>query len=536
MMKVATLLLLVSAWLGAQTGGAEGIIVDHESGKPLSGVHVRLVGMESGAAGGVYGAMSDAGGHFSVGTMQPGVYAVLPILRGFVLVKAGATDSHRPTLTLKAGQHVTDYQVELSRRAVISGRVIDELGDAVPYVPVNAEPVSGAAFLLSGTSNSITTDDRGEYRIPGAPGKYYVSARPQGRLAFLDGTAQVAATYYPSAGNKGDAEVVETKPGSEISGIDIQLTQATRQQVFSIRGVVRGAGSEQATVRLQTLDGAGRNTGSRMRIIGADGKFWFDKLAPGGYRLSASGSSGATWLFSAPADLKLDGADIANLVLVLEPGGELAGTLETVGMAPGPPPPGKLTVRLAPVVTGGFAEETTADVDAKGAFRLSGVAPGRFRIQVDGLPENACVASVVLDGKAASDGLFDVVPGMHGSKLRVAVDPNGAKLSGVVRDKNGSPVAYPASIVILTDKLEFPLDAKSYAFPAADGTYRFQGLHPGKYRIVSLALAGASGEARQEAIRKLLAETGEIEIKAGDRLTKDFIVAARENANDKPKQ
>ena len=524
----------MAVWMGAQTGGLEGIVVDHENGKPLSGVHVRLVGMESGAAGPVYGAMSDAAGHFSVTTMQPGVYAVLSILRGFVLVKAGPSDGRRPTLTLKAGQRVTDFRLELSRRAVISGRVIDESGDPVPYVPVNVEPVSGAAPLLSGMSN-FTTDDRGEYRIPGAPGKYYVSARPPLRF-YTRGGAELAATYYPSAGNKAGAVVVEAKPGAEVSGIDIQLTQSTRQQVFSIRGVVKGAGSERPAVHLQSLDSAGRSTGTRIGDFGAEGSFWFDGVAPGSYRLSAFNSSGDTRLFSAPLEFKLDGADIANLELVLEPGGELAGTLGIAGMASGQPLPGKLTVHLAPTVSAGFAEEADAAADATGAFRLSGVAPGRFLLQVDGLPENAYVASVTLDGKAAPDGLFDVVPGMHGSKLRVAIDPNGAKVSGVVRDMNDNPLAYPASIVILTDNLDLPLSDKNYALPSADGKYSFQGLHPGKYRIVSFPLADASGEARQEAIRKLVSGTEEIEIKAGDRLTKDFTVTARENANEKPKQ
>jgi hypothetical protein len=533
-MKVATLLLLVSASLGAQTGGVEGIVVDHENGNPLSGVHVRLVGMESGAVRAVYGAMSDAAGHFSVTTMQPGVYSVLPILRGFVAMKAGATDSRRPTLTLKAGQRVMDYRVELSRRAAIAGRVIDELGDPVPYVPVNVQPVPGGAPLLSGIG-SFTTDDRGEYRIQGAPGKYYVSARPPLRF-YTSGSTELAATYYPSAGNIHGAEVVEAKPGSVVSGIDIQLTQATPQQLFSVRGVVRGAGSERPAVHLQPLDSAGRSTGTRIGDFGAEGNFWFDRLAPGSYRLSASDSSGDTRLFSAPMDLKVDGADIANLELALEPGGELAGTLGIAGMTPGQPLPGKLTVSLAPTVSAGFAEEVDGAVNATGAFRLSGVAPGRFHLQVDGLPENAYVASVTLDGKAAPDGLFDVVPGMHGSKLRVVVDPKGAKLSGVVRDENGNPLAYPASIVILTDNLDVPLSDKNYALPSADGKYSFQRLHPGKYRIVSFPFADATGEARQEAIRKLVSGTEEIEIKAGDRLTKDFVVVAKEDANDKPKQ
>jgi len=392
----------------------EGLVLNQVTKAPIKRVEVRLFRVEKGPISmgsndAAYSTVTDAEGKFRIEGVEPGEYSLEHHKGSFVSGRGSRYSMIGSTLKLAAGEKLGSLRYYLTPQAIVSGRLFDDEGEPVEHAMVMVlGPVHGRSVVSLGGPQGGPTNDRGEYRIPGAPGKYYVSARPQGRLAFLDGTAQVAATYYPSAGNKGGAEVVVTKPGSEVSGIDIQLTQATRQQVFSIRGVVKGAGSEQATVRLQTLDGAGRNTGSRMRIIGADGKFWFDKLAPGGYRLSASGSSGATWLFSAPADLKLDGADIANLVLVLEPGGELAGTLETVGMAPGPPPPGKLTVRLAPVVTGGFAEETTADVDAKGAFRLSGVAPGRFRIQVDGLPENACVASVVLDGKAASDGLFDV--------------------------------------------------------------------------------------------------------------------------------
>src|SRR5450759_218428 len=140
-MKGAILLLLASACLRAQQGSLEGTAVHAVTREPLSNVHVRLIAASFAGITGAYGAMSDRTGHFSIATIRPGTYILLPERAGFLHVQPkGGTAI--PNITIKPGEHVTDYQLEMAPRAVISGRVVDEAGDPVQGLRVQSVPVT----------------------------------------------------------------------------------------------------------------------------------------------------------------------------------------------------------------------------------------------------------------------------------------------------------------------------------------------------------------------------------------------------------
>ncbi len=44
-----------------------------------------------------------------------------------------------PNLAIKPGEHLTGYQLEMTPRAVIAGRVVDEAGDPVQGVRVRLQ-------------------------------------------------------------------------------------------------------------------------------------------------------------------------------------------------------------------------------------------------------------------------------------------------------------------------------------------------------------------------------------------------------------
>jgi len=80
------------------------------------------------------------------------------------------------------------------------------------------------------------------------------------------------------------------------------------------------------------------------------------------------------------------------------------------------------------------------------------------------------------------------------------------------------------------------IDLERAAKTAEDGTYRFQGIRPGKYRLLAFdpfLLADAPDS--QEAIKKLAAAAEEIEIKEGDRKVKDLKLV-KEDGDAKPGQ
>jgi protocatechuate 3,4-dioxygenase beta subunit len=534
------LFFLVAASLYAQQASAEGVVMDHSTGQPLRGVHVRMLAADFANGAGieaVYGAASDAAGHFSVESLKPGLYIVMAERAGFVQVASSpASPLAFGILALKAGQHPTGYKVEMTPRALIAGRVVDEYGDPVDnvFVELQAVPPDHLQETPLGRS-SAATDDRGEFHLLTAPGKYYVRASPPNRRGGppeirTDGTsaAPFANTYYPSATNTGAASPVQVAAGQDLAGIEIRLTRSAAGasgRGFTVSGVVTGApASAQAMVALRFGETAGQLYNSRSATAGPDGKFSFTGMQPGFYSAMAIYASGKTSLQSRLVEFHL-AADETSLQLVLAPGEDLAGTLELVGDAPAGES-AKRTVRLESADqfnVMGQAVPPAVEVGKDGGFRIANVPPGKFKPVVEPMPENAYVKAVVLDGKPAPEAVLDLSQGAGGSRLKITVSRAGGQIAGRILDKDGDPVAGLAEVFLVTDVKQMQ---DGDADRVTDGKYSFKAIRPGKYRLYALDVAeliqSFAGGDEDEIMKSFFNAAEEIEIKEGDRITKDI--------------
>ena len=175
----------------------DGTAADSISRESLSGVHVRLSILRPGVPKVAYGAMSDETGHFSMAAISPGTYSFSADRAGFVYLGAKA-------IVLKNGQNLTDFKLEMTPKAVISGHLLDENGDPMPGISIEGNLASGHADMQF----SIATDDCGVFRVGVAPGKYYVKA-PVPSAGSSNPVAEIRAdgspdtvyvtTWFPSA-------------------------------------------------------------------------------------------------------------------------------------------------------------------------------------------------------------------------------------------------------------------------------------------------------------------------------------------------
>ena len=548
-MKGAILLLLVSACVRAQQGSLEGTVVNAGTREPLSGVHVRLVAAGFAGITGAYGAMSDRTGHFSIATIRPGTYIVAPERAGFLYVQTKGS-ARIPNLTIKPGEHLTGYQLEMTPRAVISGRVVDEAGDPVQDVQVQSVPVTpGSVPMMLQSMPNSATDDRGEFRLIGAPGKYYVQAtihtgfrrqeRPEIRT---DGTSEVifTTTFYPSAIRKERGTVVEGVAGKDVTGIEIRL--ARQQQGLSISGVVTGfpEGHARGYVMMQSGDSAQRIRSGRSTGVDADGKFRFDGLQPGFYRVTAMYNDGKTRLSSRTMEWQLESSEVANVELVLTPGVELTGSLKMEGEAAGAAQ--KRTVKLEPAMGFNFGNNgaTEGEVDGNGAFRIGGVLPGKYRVKVEPLAENAYIKSLEIDGVAVANGIADLSQAVRGASAKVTLSSDAAQISGRVLDADGAPLLDNMVMVFLAkDPDDISLGGIGPEHTVQGGKYTLKGVVPGKYRLFAIDPfqvfdAGGAGD-ELNTLKKLFERGEEIELKKGDRIVKDLKPIAAEDANAKSK-
>jgi hypothetical protein len=381
------------------------------------------------------------------------------------------------------------------------------------------------------------TDDRGEFRLVVAPGKYYVQAtvqsfrhaqeRPEIRS---DGTSEAVygTTFYPSAIRKERGTVVEAVAGKDVGGVEIRL--ARQQQALSISGVVSGfpEGQARAYVSMQSGESAQRMFSGGGTGIGADGKFRFDGLQPGFYRVTAQNNDGKPRLMSRSMEFQLVNSEIANVELVLLPPLELSGSVKMEGEEAGAAAP-KRTVRLEPMgYSMGNMAATGGEMDGNGAFR----------VKVEPLAENAYLKALEIDGVAVTNGIADLSKVVRGASAKVTLGSNGAQISGRVLDSNDELLQNSMRMIFLaSDPDDFPQIGGVPEHAGPDGKYILKGVAPGKYRLFAadpFQMSGVdSAEAGLEMFKKLFARGEEIEFKEGDRIVKDLKVISLEDANAK---
>jgi protocatechuate 3,4-dioxygenase beta subunit len=195
----ALLAVVLAAWLGAvATPATQGpprataaaattgtsaiagaVVTDETSSRPVRRVTVTL------SADGIASRLTvtDDEGRFSFAELAAGRYTLSASRPGFITVAYGA---RRPgglgsALPVAAGQQVTGVTLRMLRGAVITGTVRDERGDPVPGVRANVmmyrfDSQTGERTLVSASRGlGDQTDDRGRYRVFGlAPGEYIV--------------------------------------------------------------------------------------------------------------------------------------------------------------------------------------------------------------------------------------------------------------------------------------------------------------------------------------------------------------------------
>jgi hypothetical protein len=466
--------------------------------------------------------MSDGAGRFSVTGIPPGTYMLFTERTGFghMMTLTGAIPL--PSIMLRPGERITDYRLEMTPRAVIAGRVLDEYGDPVPNVKVEAapiNPVNPRAASLNAVNPVASTNSRGEFRISGGPGKFYIKATPggsnQAQEIRTDSSSDAAygPIWFPSATSPDRAAAVEVEAGAD-AAIEIRLI---RQRSITITGTVTGIppGSS-ATINLAS----GNST--RGIGVGPDGRFTLSKLPLGSYRIWAFAPGN---LRSQRVEVMPDGPDIVEVQLVLTAGAEVTGTVEIAGDPPDRPRE-KRTITLG---------SSSATSEPDGSFKISAVFPDRYAVEVQPLPDNGYVKTVELDGVTTLEREVDFARVVEGSRLKITLGRDGAQLSGTVLEKDGQPLGTSVAIVILASD-------RDHIFPNQDGLvkeggkYSLKGIRPGKYLLFAIDAFRSGPSSSLEDFQKLAVVAEEIELKAGDRITKDLKVLLKEDVDARSKK
>ncbi len=338
-----------------------------------------------------------------------------------------------------------------------------------------------------------------------------------------------APVYYPGTTSPSSAATVTLGPGEEKGHVDFQyqvvpiaridgiVTSTTTQPVsniqvslintaFSVPGISPGSARADAQggfripnvppgqytlVARATIGGTGREAGpareggpgGRGQVLGGRGEI----LAGRGRGPLAGPEQIRLW---ATADVTVDGRNVSNVVLTLQPGMSVSGRTVFEGTAQPPTDFTRLRVTLSPVVAPGspgeLASTASGRVDAEGRFTLASVVPGRYRLTGTGAGTGWFLGSSSVEGQDSLDFPVEVKPNQSINGAVITFVDRQSELAGTIVNERAQPVPDYTLIVYPADQRFWAPQSRRIqsARPATDGRFTFRNLPAGDYRLV----------------------------------------------------
>jgi protocatechuate 3,4-dioxygenase beta subunit len=327
-----------------------------------------------------------------------------------------------------------------------------------------------------------------------------------------------APIYYPGTVTMAQAGTVALGPGEERTGLDFQLQRVPVARVEGV--IVNGTGQAVQNIQVmlfqagQGAPGFGRNT----TRADSEGRFRFSNVAPGQYRIAARavpgggrgrGADGPQFTgplgrrslppragddsvrLWASADVTIDGRDVADIALALQPGVSASGRIVFQGSQLQPPSDlTRLRVSVTPADPGPARELSVAvngRVDASGKFTIEGISPGRYRLNASGA-EGWVLDSAVVDGQNSLDFPFEVKGGQNVGSAVITFTDQRSELSGALTDDRGQPALGYTVLVYPSDQRLRTSDSRRIrtVSPATDGRFTFGTIPPGDYLLTAV--------------------------------------------------
>jgi protocatechuate 3,4-dioxygenase beta subunit len=464
-----------------------GRVLASDSGRPLRQAQVRISGGDL-REGRMTGTNTD--GTYEFTDVPAGRYTLTAVKAGYVQLQYGQLRAFEPgkPVDIRNAQTLEKIDFVLPRGAVITGRVVDELGEPVMDIQVTAmryQFVQGSRRLAP-IGRASSTNDIGEFRLFGLlPGQYYVSASQTMNLfaAVSSGgnpletntsRSGYAATYYPGTARAVEAQPVTLAIGQTMNDLTIALAPTRTARVSGNVLSSEGRPVPGGAVMVMAKDDPGFMP-LAPAIIRPDGTFTVSNLAPGNYTVyGVAGAIGAS-MEIATADVTVAGEDITGLQLASAKPITVTGRLIAADPSVKVLPAAAMSLTAVPVdpTAFGLGAVTPAKINEDLTFEMK-VTPGHVLVRLANAPPEWAVRSVRLGAEDLIDEGLRLKPGEDISGVEIEVTNRPTTLNGAVRDGKGQPSRDYTVVVFSQDRSRWNANTRYIAVgrPDQEGRYR----------------------------------------------------------------
>ncbi len=462
-------LILLAVAVCVRAGTIQGVVLEQASGRPLARTVVRLdaLSVTRDSHGPPLTTRAGRSGQFVFSGLGPGIYLLGAARDGYFPAAYGQRLPTGRGIPIQVSADSDLFaELRLRHKGALTGRVLDENGVATAGVSVLAY----RARLPLRSAGSGLSDDRGVFRIPGLePGKYWIRSAAH----TLDDGSGWLPTFGPQAREVRDARVQPVTVDADATDADISPEPG---RLFQIGGKIVCDAQGMVTVTLSSE--TGRRTAETACPAGG---YQFKGLAPAVYEVFAAMQDGTASGFT---ELFLDRDNETVHVQVTQlPTVDIE--VRRAGSSSAADIPLTLTGRRQDLAETESLQEIKGPRTtlAPGHWELSAQAPaGQYVesiVNLRGAPRRAWNAAY------ASDWYEVFIGTGYSSRIRITVSDQAGQIAGKVMADSKPAPGVPVFLWPVADAARRSLGGALQALSDTDGSFRFDSLPPGDYRVLA---------------------------------------------------